>query len=96
MKIINVVGARPQFIKAAMVSRAIRPFCQEILVHTGQHYDQSMSQVFFEELGLPDPDIYLGIGSDTHARQTGRMMMGVEEILLQEKPRRMLCFANRY
>jgi UDP-N-acetylglucosamine 2-epimerase len=85
MKIINVVGARLQFIKAAMVSRALRPSCQEILVHTGQHYDESMSKVFFEELGLPVPDIYLGIGSDTHARQTRRMMMGIEEILLQER-----------
>jgi len=86
MKIINVVGARPQFIKAAMVSRAIRPYCQEILIHTGQHYDENMSTVFFDELGLPIPDIYLGVGSDSHARQTGRMMSGIEDILLGERP----------
>jgi UDP-GlcNAc3NAcA epimerase len=86
MKIVNLVGARPQFIKAAMVSRALQPDCQEILLHTGQHYDENMSKVFFEELGLPDPAAYLGVGSDTHARQTARMLIGIEEFLLQEKP----------
>ncbi|MCC6146917.1 MAG: UDP-N-acetylglucosamine 2-epimerase (non-hydrolyzing) [Anaerolineaceae bacterium] len=86
MKIISLVGARPQFIKAAMVSRALRPHCQEILVHTGQHYDGNMSQVFFDELELPEPDLFLGVGSGSHAVQTGRMMTGVEEILLKEKP----------
>jgi UDP-GlcNAc3NAcA epimerase len=86
MKILSVVGARPQFIKAAMVSRALRPRCQEILVHTGQHYDGNMSQVFFDELELPEPDIYLGVGSGSHAAQTGRMMVGIEEILLRDRP----------
>ena len=86
MKIISVVGARPQFIKAAMLSRALRPRCREILVHTGQHYDGNMSQVFFDELELPEPDIYLGVGSGTHAFQTARMMTGIEEILLKENP----------
>lgn len=86
MKVISVVGARPQFIKAAMVSRALRPRCQEILVHTGQHYDENMSQVFFNELELPEPDVYLGVGSGSHATQTGRMMAGLEEILLRERP----------
>lgn len=86
MKILSVVGARPQFIKAAMVSRSLRPRCQEILVHTGQHYDENMSQVFFDELELPEPDIYLGVGSGSHAVQTARMMTGIEEILLKESP----------
>lgn len=94
MKILSVVGARPQFIKAAMVSRSLRPRCQEILVHTGQHYDENMSRVFFDELDLPEPDIYLGVGSGSHAAQTARMMMGVEEILLKENPNWLLVYGD--
>lgn len=86
MKVISIVGARPQFIKAAMLSRALRPRCREILLHTGQHYDENMSRVFFDELELPEPDIYLGVGSGGHAEQTGRMMMGIEQVLLKERP----------
>ncbi|MDP1622092.1 MAG: UDP-N-acetylglucosamine 2-epimerase (non-hydrolyzing) [Bacteroidales bacterium] len=88
MKIVSIVGARPQFIKAATVSRIIRanPEINEILLHTGQHYDENMSDVFFRELNIPVPDYNLGVGSDTHAGQTGKMLKGIEDILLQEKP----------
>ncbi|MBO4574838.1 MAG: UDP-N-acetylglucosamine 2-epimerase (non-hydrolyzing) [Bacteroidales bacterium] len=90
MKIVTVIGARPQIIKAAAISRAIRQhFCnemQEIIVHTGQHYDNNMSQVFFDELGVPQPDYNLGVGSASHGVQTARMIEGIEDILLKEKP----------
>jgi len=83
-----VVGARPQFVKAGMVSKALRctPEIEETIVHTGQHYDRNMSQVFFAELDIPAPAYDLGIGSGTHGRQTGRMLEEIEKILLQEKP----------
>ena len=77
MKILSVVGARPQFIKAAMVSPELRQVHQEVLVHTGQHYDFQMSQVFFNELDIPEPDHNLGVGSGTHAAQTARMMLAL-------------------
>ena len=86
MKVASIVGARPQFVKAAMVSRAIRAVGQEVLVHTGQHYDANMSRVFFDELNIPQPDMHLGIGSGTHAEQTGKMMIEIEKVLLQERP----------
>lgn len=94
MKVVTVVGARPQFIKAAAVSRAIAehndsnpdPQLEEILVHTGQHYDDNMSRVFFEELALPTPDYNLGIGSGSHGRQTGRMLEEIEAVLVKESP----------
>ncbi len=93
-KIISVVGARPQFIKAAMVSRALRPHCREILLHTGQHYDDNMSGVFFQQLGLPPPEIHLGVGSGTHAGQTARMLTGIEKVLLAEKPDWLLVYGD--
>ncbi|HEY8808856.1 MAG TPA: UDP-N-acetylglucosamine 2-epimerase, partial [Solirubrobacterales bacterium] len=71
MKILTVVGNRPQFIKAAAVSGNLRERGEEVLVHTGQHYDRELSAVFFEELGLPPPELELGVGSGTHAEQTG-------------------------
>jgi len=87
MKIVTVLGARPQFIKAAPVTQALRSAGHhEFLVHTGQHYDHLMSAVFFEEMGLPSPDVNLGVGSDTHARQTAQMMIGIEEILKEQQP----------
>ena len=74
LKIVTVVGARPQFIKAAAVSRVLRRTCAEVLVHTGQHYDDNMSKVFFDELDMPPPDCHLGIGSGNHGAQTGAML----------------------
>lgn len=94
MKIISIVGARPQFIKAAPVSRALRKQHQELLLHTGQHYDDNMSKVFFDELGIPRPDINLGIGSDSHARQTAAIMIGVEQYLQQEQPDLVLVYGD--
>ena len=81
MKIITIVGARPQFIKAAAVSRVLKSAegVNEILVHTGQHYDANMSDVFFEELEIPRPDYNLGIGSGTHGEQTGKMLEAIEK-----------------
>jgi UDP-GlcNAc3NAcA epimerase len=90
MKIVTIIGARPQIIKAAALSRAIKNHfsdqISEIIVHTGQHYDANMSQVFFDELGIPQPNYNLSIGSASHGVQTARMIEGIEEILLKEKP----------
>ena len=94
VKIVTVVGARPQFIKAAAVSRKLRKEAQEILVHTGQHYDNNMSNVFFEELDIPKPDYYLGVGSGTHAHQTAEILIKTEEILMKEKPDYVLVYGD--
>ena len=95
MKIVSVVGARPQFIKAAPVSRALaRAGLSECLVHTGQHYDQSMSGNFFEELNLKQPDHHLGIGSGSHGRQTGLMLEAIETALTAERPDWLLVYGD--
>ena len=96
VKILSVVGARPQFIKAAAVSRVLRasPGVRYVLVHTGQHYDDNMSQVFFEELEIPDPDYHLGIGGGTHGQNTGRMLEAIEGVLLKEKPDWVLVYGD--
>jgi UDP-N-acetylglucosamine 2-epimerase len=86
VRIVSVVGARPQFVKAAVLSRALRQRHDEVLVHTGQHYDDLMSDVFFRELGLPAPDANLGVGSASHAVQTARMLEALEPVLAAEKP----------
>jgi UDP-GlcNAc3NAcA epimerase len=82
-----VVGARPQFIKAAPLSRALRRHVREVLVHTGQHYDRDMSQAFFDELGIPAPDRHLGIGSGSHGAMTGRMLEALEAVMREVRPR---------
>lgn len=95
MTILSVIGARPQFIKAAMVSRRMREEgIKEILVHTGQHYDFNMSDIFFQELSLPEPDCYLGVGSGTHGRQTGRMLAGIEKLLIEKRPDMVLVYGD--
>ena len=94
MKIITVVGARPQFIKAAVVSRLLRNSATEILVHTGQHYDYNMSDIFFEELSIPKPDYNLGISGGTHGAMTGKMLASIEEVLLKENPDKLLVYGD--
>src|SRR5207244_9733051 len=96
MKIVTVIGARPQFIKAAVVSRWLRntPGCTEILVHTGQHYDENMSDVFFQELEIPMPAYHLGVGSGGHGAMTGRMLEAIENVLLETKPDKVMVYGD--
>jgi len=94
MKIATVIGARPQFIKAAAVSRVLRTQHQEILIHTGQHYDANMSDVFFDELHIPRPDYNLGIGSGRHGAQTGAILEQVEDVLITETPDALLVYGD--
>ena len=95
MKVLAVIGARPQFIKAGPVSHALAEAgIEEILVHTGQHYDPAMSQIFFEELDLPVPKLNLGIGSGTHAEQTAGMLCGLERAITAEKPDWVLVYGD--
>ncbi|MFY4258498.1 non-hydrolyzing UDP-N-acetylglucosamine 2-epimerase [Achromobacter xylosoxidans] len=98
MKLVTIVGARPQFVKAAAVSRAIR--CDyknevhEVLVHTGQHYDDNMSAVFFDELDIPRPDHHLGIAGGNHGEMTGKMLGAIEQVLMAEKPDWLLIYGD--
>jgi len=103
MKIVTIIGTRPQFIKAAPVSRAIAEHNRlaphsspltEIIIHTGQHFDADMSDVFFKELEIPKPDYNLGINSASHGAMTGRMLEKIEEILLKEKPDWVLIYGD--
>ncbi|MEG2929245.1 MAG: UDP-N-acetylglucosamine 2-epimerase (non-hydrolyzing) [Oscillospiraceae bacterium] len=93
-KIVTVVGARPQFIKAAAVSHKLREHFTEILVHTGQHYDYNMSDCFFEELSIPKPDYNLGIQGASHGQMTGEMLIAIEKLLLAEKPDMLLVYGD--
>jgi UDP-N-acetylglucosamine 2-epimerase len=91
---LTVVGARPQFVKAAMLSRELRRRHSEVLVHTGQHYDDLMSDVFFRDLGLPAPDVNLGVGSASHGVQTARMLEGLEAAMLDRRPDIVIVFGD--
>ena len=88
MKIVTILGARPQFIKAGSVSRAIANHSDicEVIVHTGQHYDSNMSEIFFEEMHIPKPNYFLGIGGKSHGAMTGQMIEKIEDVVMQEKP----------
>ena len=97
-KIITIIGARPQIIKASALSRAIQQHfvgqLEEIIVHTGQHYDENMSAVFFDELSIPQPQYNLNVGSGSHGTQTARMIEGLEEIYLREKPDAVVVYGD--
>lgn len=96
LKIVTIIGARPQFIKAAAVSREIakHPEIDEVIVHTGQHFDRNMSDVFFEEMCIPTPDYHLDINSMGHGAMTGRMLEKIEEVLLKEKPDYVMVYGD--
>lgn len=94
MKILTVVGARPQFIKSALLSRSLRQDFHEVVVHTGQHYDPELSRVFFEQMEIPEPDHYLGVGSGPHGWQTGKMLERLERLALAEGPDLMLVYGD--
>lgn len=96
MKILTIIGARPQFIKASVVSRAIQQTegIEEIMLHTGQHFDANMSDIFFNQLGIPKPDIQLDIHGGTHGDMTGRMLIEIEKALLEHKPDRVLVYGD--
>ena len=98
IKIVTIIGARPQIIKAAALSRVIKnnfsDKIKEVIVHTGQHYDDNMSQVFFDELGIPSPDYNLGVGSGKHGAQTAKMIEGIEEILIKENPDYLVVYGD--
>ncbi|MGD2251426.1 MAG: UDP-N-acetylglucosamine 2-epimerase, partial [Anaerolineales bacterium] len=95
MKILSIVGARPQFIKAGLVlDAALQAGHQSLLIHTGQHYDTEMSQIFFNDMGIPAPDVNLGVGSGPHGWQTGQMMVGIEQVLQSVEPDWVLVYGD--
>src|SRR3954466_14864320 len=94
MRIVTIVGNRPQFVKAAAVSRLLREAHEELLVHTGQHYDDELSRVFFDELGIPAPDRELGAGSGTNTAQTARILAALEPVLAELQPRLTLVYGD--
>ncbi len=96
MKILTIVGARPQFVKAATISRQVAndPEVEEVLVHTGQHFDANMSEVFFTEMEIPKPKYNLDINALGHGAMTGRMLEGIEKLILEEKPDVVLVYGD--
>jgi len=94
MRIVSVVGARPQFIKLAVLSPLLRKKHEEIIVHTGQHYDFELSQVFFDQLAIPEPDYFLGVGSDTNARQVAKMVAALDELVPKLQPDLVLVYGD--
>jgi UDP-GlcNAc3NAcA epimerase len=96
VKIVTVIGARPQFIKAVCVSRAVAEHAdvEELIVHTGQHFDANMSDIFFDQLGIPQPAYHLGIGGGTHGQNSGRMIEAIERVLLDERPDWLLVYGD--
>jgi len=100
IKILTIVGARPQLIKAAAISRAIRTVypdkIQEVILHTGQHYDKNMSEVFFTELSIPRPEVNLNVGSGSHGSQTANMLEGIERAILDHQPDVLVIYVLSY
>ncbi|HCI81570.1 MAG TPA: UDP-N-acetylglucosamine 2-epimerase (non-hydrolyzing), partial [Ktedonobacter sp.] len=94
MRLVSIVGARPQFVKLAPVSRMLRQRHEELILHTGQHYDYRMSSLFFEELALPEPDYHLHVGSGPHGKQTALMLDAIERVLLDVKPDWVVVFGD--
>ena len=96
MQILHVVGARPNFMKVAPVHRALasKPGFKQMLVHTGQHYDVNMSDVFFQQLSIPSPDVNLGVGSGSHGKQTAEIMIGFEDLVQKQRPDLVLVYGD--
>jgi len=94
VKIASIIGTRPNFIKAALVSSEVRKEFKEVLIHTGQHYDYEMDKIFFDELNIPTPDYHLGVGSGSHSYQTGEMLKRIEEVLIKEEPDIVLVYGD--
>ena len=96
MKILTVIGARPQFVKAAVVSREIiqDDYFTEVIVHTGQHFDENMSKVFFDEMNIKEPDAFLGVSGGSHGAMTGEMLIKIEELIIQQKPDWVLVYGD--
>lgn len=94
MKIASIIGVRPQFVKASVVSKELRKQHNEILIHTGQHYDYQMNKIFFDQLRLPEPEYHLNIGSGSHGHQTGEMLGKIEDVLIKERPDIVLTYGD--
>lgn len=94
MKVASIIGVRPQFVKASVVSRELRKKHKEVLIHTGQHYDYQMHKIFFDQLNIPEPDYHLNIGSGSHEYQTGEMLKKIEDVLIKEKPDIVLTYGD--